>query len=284
MTSKSHRKESQTTSWGWPKYYMSYERRRRPRCSECDRRYGIFDMLDSFLPYVGCSWGNGSESCWTPGYEWGGGIRGMKRRKGYKSSDHWSYEYDPGIDKWHLPDYIAGRRSTKPECECEKDGRDERASNKSRRHVIYVPPHVSDRCTNTSGASRASRSTWGKAPPRGSNIIIVDDQLNYGLGNRRYVDSVLGEHRRPAPYDHRDWELSSPTSRVLWENALKRRERRLRAECWDSVNEDRPPLVGSPVQSPGKKAREATRYSRNDLGENGGGSAKRRAPKHVHFR
>ncbi|RYP04795.1 hypothetical protein DL765_010062 [Monosporascus sp. GIB2] len=223
MSSKSP-KESETTSWGWPKCYTSYERRGRPRCPECDRRYGIFGVLDNFLPYLGCSWGNGSKSCWTPAYGWGGGIRGMKRRKGCKNSDHWCYAYGPGIDKGQLPDYIAGRRSTKPECACERDDRDEHTSKKSQ------------------------RSTWGKAP-RDSNIVTVDDQLHYGLVNCGYVDSGVGEHRHPAPYDHRDWELSSPASRVRWMNTLERRERRLRAECWDPVDEDRQPLVGSPVQS-----------------------------------
>ncbi|RYO99020.1 hypothetical protein DL763_001825 [Monosporascus cannonballus] len=248
MSSKSPG-ESETTSWGWPKCYTSYEIRRRPRCPQCDRRYGIFGVLDSFLPYLGCSWGNGSESCWIPGYGWGGGIRGMKRRKGCKISDHRSYAYGPGIAKGQLPDYIAGRRSTKPECACERDHRDEHTLKKSRLHVNYVPPHASDRSRSTSGDSHTSRSTWGKAP-RNSNIIVVDDQFHYGLRNCGYVDSRVGEHCRPARYDHQDWELSSPPGRVLWKNTLKRRERRLRAECWDSVDEDSQPLVGSPVQSP----------------------------------
>ncbi len=77
---KSHTRESETTFWGLPRYYTSYEERRLSRCPECKRRHGVFGVLGSFLPYLLCSCGG--ESCWSPGYGWDGGVVGLKRRKG----------------------------------------------------------------------------------------------------------------------------------------------------------------------------------------------------------
>ena len=64
------------------RYYISYENRHPPRCSTCDRRYGIYGIIDSFFPYFKWLGNSSGESCWTPGYGWGGDIKGLKRKKG----------------------------------------------------------------------------------------------------------------------------------------------------------------------------------------------------------
>lgn len=88
MHSKHHRKESKATVLGMPKYYTSYEKVRPPRCPTCDRRYGIYGVIDSFMPYFKCLYGRSGENCWAPGYGWDGDIKGLKRWKGCVSRSH----------------------------------------------------------------------------------------------------------------------------------------------------------------------------------------------------
>ncbi|RYO75412.1 hypothetical protein DL764_010460 [Monosporascus ibericus] len=249
--------------------------------------------LDSSLPYLEYWRGNGSESCWTPGYRWGGSAaRWLQKR-----SDHWSYEYAPGIDKGQLPHYTGGAALDEAGLRV-REGSPRRARIKEistacklcpttrlrqeHEHERRDPPKRQQVDLGKRAAQKLQHHHRG-GPSMTSILSRPSLERDAGLTRGRCScitdwelwlrGSGVGGHHRPAPYDHRDLELSSPPSTMPWKNALKRREQWLWAECWDSADEDRQPLVGNPVQRPGKKAGEATRCSGDGLGEQGGGSA-----------
>lgn len=95
MRSKHRKKDSESSFLGIPTFYMSYEKKSLPQCPTCERRYGIYGVIDSFVPYLKCMCNWSGETWWTPGYGWSDDIRGFKRWKGCVSRCPFNLQYPP---------------------------------------------------------------------------------------------------------------------------------------------------------------------------------------------
>ncbi|KAH9895450.1 hypothetical protein F4778DRAFT_783807 [Xylariomycetidae sp. FL2044] len=119
MPYRFHRYDDTDYDPGWPRYYITYDH--HTDCALCHEPNGLLRILTNLLggPRRRCRHHarDRERRFWHRG--WGGGIKGLIRRRGCHNPDHWAVDFQPHVNVDELPGRINGVRTRVPaRCRC----------------------------------------------------------------------------------------------------------------------------------------------------------------------